>query len=191
MGTTSAASQGNQGDFIEIPTYGLHRAGGKQRVKLPIYGNPRPLASICIGALFFLLGCMFLTITVASFANGHTNHNGFWLAFLLLLGVLGLLGFLVAVVTFRDLWQNRPILDLSLDNITDRRISNTPIAWSNVERVVALSHNGGVLLYLRQPISGASTGCDLERWAMFIDCQRVRFTSRLAPFGVLEFSGMW
>ncbi|MDF2982926.1 MAG: hypothetical protein K0Q69_2698 [Devosia sp.] len=122
---------------------------------LPLVANPSRLWLLPIAAMALFAGLMALLpslLLLASLVGLLGMHPSVELT-LLALPTLAVAVFFLAVgsVVIGDLRLGRPVLTIDEHGVFDRRITDSPIAWSDVVEVAPAPGGGGVLLALRTP----------------------------------------
>lgn len=123
--------------------------------ELPLTASPSRLWLLTIAAIAVFAGLVALLPTVlllASLVGLLGMHPSVDLT-LLALPTLAVAVFFLAVgsVVIGDLRLPRPVLTIDEHGVFDRRITNTPIAWTDVVEVAPAPGGGGVLLALKTP----------------------------------------
>ena len=123
---------------------------------LPLVANPSrlwlsPIAAIALFAgLVALLPTLLLLASLVGLLGMHPSVE----LTLLALPTLAVAVFFLAVgsVVIGDLRLMRPVLTIDEHGVFDRRVTDSPIAWSDVVEVAPAPGGGGVLLALKTPL---------------------------------------
>lgn len=122
---------------------------------LPLVANPSrlwlaPIAAIALFAGFMaLLPSLLLLASLVGLLGMHPSVE----LTLLALPTLAVAVFFLAVasVVVADLRLRRPVLTIDEHGVFDRRVTDEPIAWTDVAEVAPAPGGGGVLLALKTP----------------------------------------
>ncbi len=122
---------------------------------LPLVANPSrlwlpPVAAIALFAgLVALLPSLMLLMSLGGLLGMHPSVE----LTLLALPTLAVAVFFLAVasVVIGDLRLKRPVLTIDEQGVFDRRVTDMPIAWTEVAEVAPAPGGGGVLLALKTP----------------------------------------
>lgn len=123
---------------------------------LPLTANPSRLWLPPVALLALLVGLIAVLPAVLVVAGlvGLLGMSPSLELTILALPTLAVAVFFLAVgsVISRDLLLPRPVLTIDEHSVFDRRITDAPIAWSDVVEAAAAPGGGGVLLALRTPL---------------------------------------
>jgi hypothetical protein len=124
-------------------------------VDLPLVANPSRLWLSLIAAIALFAGLVALlpsALLLASLVGLLGMHPSVELT-LLALPTLAVAVFFLAVgsVVIGDLRLERPVLTIDEHGVFDRRVTDSPIAWTDVVEVAPAPGGGGILLALKTP----------------------------------------
>ncbi len=123
---------------------------------LPLVANPSRLWLPPIAAIALFAGLVALLPSLLLLASlvGLLGMNPSIELTLLALPTLAVAVFFLAVgsVVIGDLRLRRPVLTIDEHGVFDRRVTDAPIAWSDVVEVAPAPGGGGVLLALKTPL---------------------------------------
>lgn len=122
---------------------------------LPLVANPSrlwlpPIAAIALFAgLVALLPTLLLLASLLGLLGMHPSVELTLLALPTL--AVGVFFLAVASVVIGDLRLERPVLTINEHGVFDRRVTDAPIAWTDIVEVAPAPGGGGVLLALKTP----------------------------------------